>query len=81
MFFTRGAMHISQLSKKRGGIRIEDKAIEGCILLPASCLCCCGLDVNQSIMLTHAQKDCVIKMSKTEDISGGIEFLSRGLVI
>lgn len=81
MLFAHGAMHISQLLEKRGGIEVEGTAIEGRTLLPASCVCCCSLNVQQPIMLIHAPENCDIEMSSTQGTSAGSIVFTRGRVV
>lgn len=78
--FASAAVHTSQLLKSRGGIRVKGAAVEGRNLLPALCMCCCGLDVQQHIMLIRARKDCGIMMSDKQGTSEGTGGLTPGIV-
>lgn len=72
-------MHKSQLSEERGTITVEGMAIKGRNLLLFLCVCCCSLDVQQQEMLIPARKDCTIKKSSAQAVSGDTGFLARWL--
>lgn len=55
--------------------------IEGRIVLSASYMCCCGLDVLQYITLVSAQEKGCLQMSDDQGTSAGTGFLTSNLVI
>lgn len=70
-----------QLSENRGDNQIKGRAIESCVLLRASSVCCCGFDQQQQITLVRSQSECIIKTSTAQDTFGGTGIPSRGLVV
>lgn len=56
----------SELFEKAGGIRIESKSIADAILLFASVVYGCSLDVQRHIVLFGAGEHCVVKVSSAQ---------------
>lgn len=81
MLFARGAVRASYISEKRDGIQVECTATESRILLPASCMYCCSLDLQQHIMLICAREDCAIRTNSTQGTIGVTGVLIGGLVL
>lgn len=81
MLCARAAVHTSQSLEMPGGLRVESAAIQGCTLLPASCVRCCGLDLQHRVMLIRTQEDCNIKMNSAQGASGGTGVPTLGLVV
>lgn len=65
--------------KKRDHTKVEDMDIEGFILLPALCACCCGLEVQQYVMLISAREDCVTRLSTAQSTAGATAVFTRCL--
>lgn len=79
--FLHAAKHNSQHLESQSGIWLERMAIEGCILLSASCVCGCGFNLQQHIMFSRYWEKRVSKLSSAQSISDGTEVFTRSLVV